>query len=551
MFNKKGIGPVVGSALLLVVAVVAVVGFQNWYTTFQSTTLVDIEEESSSSNSLQIQGLSYGNLYFKSSESNISSLRIISEKTGSEMCSFSGSGEINSSGLVGWWTLDDENSIIEDKSGNNNHGTLYGNTRLLLDFDDGTSNDKTAYQNNGTVNGATYTTSDCISGGCYQFDGIDDVINIQDNISLEPTNEFSISVWIKTSDLNAIDSGIIGKSQNNAGNAEYALTYHNYSTNYYIYSYVGDGSNNIRTDYFPDDKWHQIITSYDKNNFRIYLDGELKDNKSLDINISFTNSLLRIGDMTTFFNGSIDEVAIYSKALSDSEVKELYNLQKAKFIEFVDSPIDKAVKFDGIDDYIKILSNISSSLNNNLNITLISMFKTDYRPSIMFGSILFGVHNTSFGNLYRVGVANNGGIFLAHNNDVELGSNYDSDTQKILVINSQTSAYDYIYLNNVFLTNYSQPITNWDNSYYYSIGMEYDAVNIPSDFFKGSIDEIRIYNRTLSEEEIEQLYFYSIKQTDESTNSIDLSSCNLKNNQPYQIQLFTNEGSVIESRFNN
>jgi hypothetical protein len=39
VFNKKAINPVVTSTLHLVVAVVAVVGFQSWFTTFQSKQL--------------------------------------------------------------------------------------------------------------------------------------------------------------------------------------------------------------------------------------------------------------------------------------------------------------------------------------------------------------------------------------------------------------------------------------------------------------------------------------------------------------------------------
>ena len=48
VFNKKAISPVVATALLLVVAVVAVVGLQSWFTTFQSKQLTDVELQTSS-----------------------------------------------------------------------------------------------------------------------------------------------------------------------------------------------------------------------------------------------------------------------------------------------------------------------------------------------------------------------------------------------------------------------------------------------------------------------------------------------------------------------
>lgn len=47
MLNKKGIGPVVATALLLVVAVVSIVGFSSWFTTYSSFTFVDVEQKGS------------------------------------------------------------------------------------------------------------------------------------------------------------------------------------------------------------------------------------------------------------------------------------------------------------------------------------------------------------------------------------------------------------------------------------------------------------------------------------------------------------------------
>ncbi len=53
-YKKKAISPVVATALLLVVAVVAVVGFQAWYNSFQSSKLADAEQQSNSGVELEI-----------------------------------------------------------------------------------------------------------------------------------------------------------------------------------------------------------------------------------------------------------------------------------------------------------------------------------------------------------------------------------------------------------------------------------------------------------------------------------------------------------------
>jgi len=90
MFNKKAIGPVVASALLLVVAVVSVVGFQTWFNTYSTTTFSQVESQSSSYilNS-KIQGIVGNDLYFNSGSSN-KSVYINSIKVDNVNCNISG-----------------------------------------------------------------------------------------------------------------------------------------------------------------------------------------------------------------------------------------------------------------------------------------------------------------------------------------------------------------------------------------------------------------------------------------------------------------------------
>ena len=68
VFNKKAISPVVATALLLVVAVVAVVGFQTWFNTYQSGLNSKVEQESAAGSSITIErleGTTTGVIYVK------------------------------------------------------------------------------------------------------------------------------------------------------------------------------------------------------------------------------------------------------------------------------------------------------------------------------------------------------------------------------------------------------------------------------------------------------------------------------------------------------
>lgn len=87
MIYKRGVGPVVATALLLVVVVVSITGFQTWFGGFSSSIESDVEERDSvSQNFLRINGL-YGNhLYVESGKERNVSYLSITHKNGTQMC---------------------------------------------------------------------------------------------------------------------------------------------------------------------------------------------------------------------------------------------------------------------------------------------------------------------------------------------------------------------------------------------------------------------------------------------------------------------------------
>jgi hypothetical protein len=66
MNTKRGVGPVIASSLLIVVAVVAIIGFQTWFNTFESSLFSEVETQSKSSVSqTKIDELLGDTLYFQ------------------------------------------------------------------------------------------------------------------------------------------------------------------------------------------------------------------------------------------------------------------------------------------------------------------------------------------------------------------------------------------------------------------------------------------------------------------------------------------------------
>ena len=98
---------------------------------------------------------------------------------------------------------------------------------------------------------------------------------------------------------------------------------------------ISDGRREITWSFWSwgrmvDKEWHHIAVTYDGRTKRMYMDGEIiSDDRIVDFAFIGTNdSDLRIGcaknhPQYTFKNGSIDEVGLWRRALTQSEIKEV------------------------------------------------------------------------------------------------------------------------------------------------------------------------------------------------------------------------------------
>ena len=206
-------------------------------------------------------------------------------------------------GLVGWWPF---NGNANDESGNGNHGTVNGATL---------TNDR-----NGKVNNA------------YSFDGVDDKIEFPSN---NFTNlQFSISIWINNQTSNKL-SAIIGKSNWEDSKSESFLI-ENSNSNEIGYGIKGISCeeskwNSVRVNKNSsfDNKWQHILLINDGEFTKIYFNSLLvKQTTIIYKNINCLGGQIKIGawwkNDNLWFNGLLDDIAIYNRALSEQEVKQLY-----------------------------------------------------------------------------------------------------------------------------------------------------------------------------------------------------------------------------------
>lgn len=208
-----------------------------------------------------------------------------------------------------------------------NHPTLATNLKHYYKFD-GNANDSVGNLD-GNVLGATQTTGKI--GNAYDFDGVNDYIISNSNIGITGSQNRSVSIWIKTTDTNSAIALSWG-NRNSNGN-DYRFDFNN-NSRFLISLRSGnrkwDWSNNNIT---PNDgNWHHIVLVLDgttNSDHTLYYDGsELTDTEDVPQAVNTADSPLDIARQAQeldYFNGKIDEIGIWDRALNSSEVSDLYN----------------------------------------------------------------------------------------------------------------------------------------------------------------------------------------------------------------------------------
>jgi hypothetical protein len=199
----------------------------------------------------------------------------------------------------------------------------------------GNANDASGNGNHGTVNGATLTTDRFGNvNSAYSFDGVNDEISA--NIPLLPigNNNRTLVTWINTnvSGFNFNNShpylGTIAAYGNAAaGNVIFPQMIEN--NNFKAYFESGSSSNQLFSNTaINNSDWHCIVTTFNGLNVKMYIDGVLNATTS-NITLITAYSVFGIGYCpwaNIHFQGKIDDISIYNRALTSQEITQLYNL---------------------------------------------------------------------------------------------------------------------------------------------------------------------------------------------------------------------------------
>jgi len=198
-------------------------------------------------------------------------------------------------GLVAEWHFDEgSGSVLVDSSGNGHDGVIYGATWVEGKY-----------------------------GNALYFDGVDDYVDIGDM----STAKFTIEVWFKLDSIHKqaviqTDEGTIHIGNNPMQDNEIEFS-----------DWVNrDGQN---SQYFSEidnavtvgDWYHAALTSTAAGSGKMYLNGDEKFITWIyDAGVTgiYSNDMIGNGGREHYFNGIIDEVRIYNRALTADEIKSHY-----------------------------------------------------------------------------------------------------------------------------------------------------------------------------------------------------------------------------------
>ncbi len=422
-----------------------------------------------------------------------------------------------------------------------NTAPAVANARVAAYSFNGSAFDSSAYNNHGTLINVKPTTDRFGFGArAYAFNGINSGIRAANSAVLNSAAT-TVSFWVK---VNALPSN---------GEA-YLLSYGGWQERWKI-SLPGHGkvvwsTNNVGTgnsdmdagdgNALPIGTWKHVVMVHDGTNDKIYIDGAKKASKAVTGNLKNTQYPLGIGyspiDTCCFFNGAIDEVQIYNYALADADITALFAAQSASTATVTD--LVASYKLNGNGKDFTQFGNDATGGNatptaNRFSLGGNAMNFNGKDSLVASNSIALQSDNTTIAFWVKVNaLPGNGEVYLLSNggwqerwkislpahgkpvwstNNVGTG-NSDMDSgdgnalpvgvwKHLTMIHDGTN--DKIYIDGVKKN--SKAVIGALKKTVQPFGIAYNPIESGA-YFNGSLSDILVYNRALSDAEVTALF---------------------------------------------
>lgn len=417
-------------------------------------------------------------------------------------------------GLVGWWKLD------------------------------GNAKDATPYGNNGTAIGATTAVDrKGTASSAYGFNG-SSYIAIPSSSSLSVGNNITVSAWFYPTS-GATYQPIVAKSAS-AGTAGWELA----NSSGVLRATLRGATLDVFGGTFSLNQWHMATFSYDGSTLRLYLDGVLKGTVAGTSTLNSTADLWigkRLNGGDYFGGGSIDDVRMYNRPLSATEVARQYQSYNSQ-INLNSSPsssqayningglvaywpfngnardatpyqrdgtvsgatlttdrksvANRAYSFNGTGDYI----DFGTDANYDYTDFTVSLWAKSNVAAPAHVTNLIGKGNWNNTNTWYLGFRNGTDLSFVYGTVWSSGPTYSlsnfTATQWHHYVGVATASQYKLYLDGNLVGSVSIAHGTTVNTLPLQIGRS-SYINI---YFGGSLDDVRLYKRALSVAEVQALY---------------------------------------------
>jgi hypothetical protein len=406
-----------------------------------------------------------------------------------------------SAGLVAYYPF---NGNADDASGNGYHGNALGANLTADRF--------------GNPNSA------------YGFDGVDDYIAVNNFPVLDRT--FTYAAWLR----------VLGTAQHHQsfgahgeGGAVGETWNFGYNTDQKVWDTYDRRNGTWQVPMDIGSSWTHVAIVYESHLQHIYVNGVCRGSRNITTPIpAGLSNTLRIGTLTPGdqqFQGMIDEVRIYNRALNAVEIQALCGALVAYYpfngnardssgnghhgtangatltTDRLGNP-NSAYSFDGVDDYILI-----PAIDITTDLSISFWLKTTSSNSNSWPSNQFIIDRDLCGvqRDWSVGLGQGGKIQFNTGANIDhvltSSSDINDDTWKhIVVVRDAGNQKKEIYVNGILSASSvfdNQPFQNNAINIYFGASV---CLTSQHDYFNGSLDEIRLYNRVLTAAEIQELY---------------------------------------------
>jgi len=423
----------------------------------------------------------------------------------------------------------DSASTAADASNYGNNGTIYGNTLLLLHADE-SGGSTVLDESRFAVNGTCYSggvQAEClrttgVSGNALDFNGPGtNRATYVSGPNLNINGSFTLETWIK---LKSTQPGTIfaitGGSTDGPGGGKYHLVFWGGSqaVTFSVQQPRAWTQEGVNSPALPLNAWHHIVGVWDRpaNRITIYYDGTYYAQAATTVQYLASSNSITIGALNTgyyWLNGSLDEIGLYNRTLGADEIRQHYQAGRAKHADATIGAWQGGMNFDGADDYTSIPA--SESLNfTGPEFTVLLWAKGTYAAGK--GLIQKGLngfdsnHKKGFGFVYAgnpqrlYGLVGNG----THHFELDTGLGTFGWTQ--LGIRRNADGKFYLIKNGTVAQGglYDRPAGGQ-----YLLGdintvlpLELGRSAAYGGYWNGAIDEVRVYDRALSDDEISKQF---------------------------------------------